>query len=343
MVGNPGQPRFDSGTTIDVHCHMATPETKALAAPHFRQEYEPYDYFMGADSKRQNGVMFPTIVEALTSPAARIEQMDRMGVDVQGLATFVSEYFYWTPADLGAELARMQNDNLAQAVEDYPDRFVGLGATVPLQNVDLAIAELDRVVDELGFKGLQIGGTVNGHNLDEPRFRPFWAAAEAKGVPVILHPSGYPEGQRFGDYFLTNCIGNPLETMVATTRMIFSGLFEEHPYLKLVLLHGGGYLPFYAARADHMWEVRPETRVRIPDHAPSYYMRRLFYDTMVFQPLYLRHLIEVVGADRVMIGTDFPFDMGADDPVGLVDSVEGLSDDVRSAIKGGNALRVFDL
>ena len=343
MVGSSGRSPFDSDAVIDVHCHLATPETKALAAPHHRPEYESYDYFMGADSKQQNSVMFPTIVEALTNPAARLEYMDQMGVDVQGLATFVSEYFYWTPGPLGAELARIQNDKLAQAVADHPDRFVGMGATVPLQDVGLAITELDRVVDELGFKGLQIGGTVNGHNLDEPRFRPFWAAVEAKGVPVILHPSGYPESQRFGDYFLTNCIGNPLETMVAATRMIFSGLFEEHPDLKLVLLHGGGYLPFYASRADHTWKVRPETRVKIPNHSPSYYMKRLFYDTMVFQPLYLRHLIEVVGSDRVMIGTDFPFDMAETDPVGLVEATEGITDAEQVAIKGGNAVRVFGL
>ena len=340
---NPGRSKSVPETTIDVHCHLATPKTKELAAPHFRPVDEPYDYFMGGDSKQHNRVMFPTIVDVLTRPEARLEHMDRMGVDVQGLATFVSEYFYWTPAPLGAELARIQNDNLAQAVADHSDRFVGFGATVPLQDVDLAIAELDRVVDELEFKGLQIGGTVDGHNLDEPRFRPFWAAVEAKGVPVILHPSGYPEGQRFGDYFLTNCIGNPLETMVATTRMIFSGLFEEHPDLKLVLLHGGGYLPFYAARADHTWEVRPETRVKIADRPPSYYMKRLYYDTMVFQPLYLRHLIEVVGSDRVMIGTDFPFDMGEDDPVALVDAVEGLTEDQRAAIKGANAIEAFGL
>ncbi len=329
--------------TIDAHCHLATPATKELAAPHFRPEYEPYDYFMGADSKQHNSVMFPTIVEQLTTPAARLEHMDRMGIDLQGLATFVSEYFYWTPPRLGADLSRRQNDNLAQAVADHPDRFVGFGATVPLQDVDLAIAELDRVVDELGFKGLQIGGTVDGHNLDEPRFRPFWAAVEAKGVPVILHPSGYPEGNRFGDFFLTNCIGNPLETMVAATRMIFSGLFEEHPDLKLVLLHGGGYLPFYCSRADHTWEVRPEARRRIPDHPPSYYMKRLFYDTMVFQPLYLRHLIEVVGSDRVMVGTDFPFDMGETDPLALVDAVEGLDEAAWRAVKGGNAARLFGL
>jgi aminocarboxymuconate-semialdehyde decarboxylase len=330
-------------TTIDIHCHLATPSSRPLVDEFRRPENEPYDFFMGQDSKDQNQVMYPTIVEQLTNPEARIEHMDRMGVDLQGLATFVSEYHYWAPADIAAESARIQNDNLAGIVAANPDRFAGFGATVPLQDIDLAIAEMDRAVDDLGFKGLQIGGTIHGRNLDEPEFRPFWAAVEAKGIPVIIHPSGYPESQRFGSYFLTNCIGNPLETMVAATRMIFSGLFEEHPGVKLVLLHGGGYLPFYAARADHTWEVRPETRVAIPDHPPSHYMKRLFYDTMVFQPLYLRHLVEIVGVDRVMLGTDFPFDMSETDPLGLINSTEGLTDGDRAAMAGGNAATVFGL
>ncbi len=330
-------------TTVDIHCHLATPASRPPVEPHRRPEFEPYDYYMGADSKEHNTVMFPSIKDQLVDPDARIEHMDRMGIDVQGLATFVSEYFYWAPGPAGAESARIQNDNLAAAAAANPHRFVAMGATVPLQDVDLAIAELDRAVDVLGFKGLQIGGTVNGRNLDEPRFRPFWAAVEGKGVPVILHPNGYPESERYSDYFLVNCIGNPLETMVAATRMIFSGLFEEHPGIKLVLLHGGGYLPFYSSRADHTWEVRPETRVGIPDHPPSHYMKRLYYDTMVFQPLYLTHLVEIVGVDRVMLGTDFPFDMGETDPIGLIDATESLSDADRVALSGGNAARIFGL
>ncbi|HLF61574.1 MAG TPA: amidohydrolase family protein [Acidimicrobiia bacterium] len=329
--------------TIDIHCHMSTPASRVPVAMHRRPRDEPYDYFMGEDSRAHNAVMYPAIAESLTNPAARIEHMDRMGIDLQGLATFVSEYSYWAPARAGAESSRIQNDNLAATVAANSDRFVGMGATVPMQDIDLAIAEMDRAIDDLGFKGLQIGGTINGRNLDEPRFRPFWAAVEAKGIPVILHPSGYTEGHRFGDYFLTNCIGNPLETMVAATRMIFSGLFEEHPGIKLVLLHGGGYLPFYSARADHTWEVRPETRIHIPDHNPSHYMRGLFYDTMVFQPLYLRHLIEVVGVDRVMLGTDFPFDMSEVDPRGLIAATDGITDEDRAEISGGNAARLFGI
>lgn len=330
-------------TVVDVHCHLAIPASQEALAPHRRPEYEPYEYYMDQESKARNKEMIPTIRESLTDPHARIEYMDRMGVDVQGLATFVSEYAYWAPARAGAESARIQNDRIAEAVAQYPDRFVGMGATVPLQDVDLAIAEMERAVDQLGFKGLQIGGTVAGHNLDEPRFQPFWQAVADRGVPVILHPNGYPEGDRLRPYFLVNCIGNPLETMVAATRMIFSGLFERHPGIKLVLLHGGGYLPFYAARSDHTWEVRPETREHIPEHPPSHYMRQLYYDTMVFQPLFLRHLVEIVGSERVMLGTDFPFDMGETDPVALIDSVEGLEESERSAIKGGTARSVFAL
>jgi aminocarboxymuconate-semialdehyde decarboxylase len=129
--------------------------------------------------------------------------------------------------------------------------------------------------------------------------------------------------------------------MVAVTRMIFSGLFEELPELKLVLLHGGGYLPFYTPRSDHTWKVRPETRVHIPNLPPSHYMKQLYYDTMVFQPQYLKHLVDIVGSDRVMAGTDFPFDMGETDPMGLIDQVEGLTGDERTAMKGGNAAALF--
>ena len=330
-------------TTIDIHCHLATPASRKVVEPYRRPEAEPYDFYMGADSAAHNLTMVSRILPALTEPAARIEHMDRMGVDVQGLSTFVSEHFYWAPARRGAESARIQNDNLAGAVAAHPDRFVALGATVPLQDIALAIAEMDRAVDELGFKGLQIGGTVDGANLDEPRFRPFWAAVEAKGVPVILHPNGFPESQRFGDYFLVNCIGNPLETMVAATRLIFSGLFEEHPGISMVLLHGGGYLPFYCSRSDHTWKVRPETRSRIPDHPPSHYMKMFHFDTVVFHPLYLRHLVEVVGVDHVLLGTDFPFDMSETDPLGLVAATEGFDDDDRAAISGGNAARLYGI
>ncbi len=328
---------------VDIHCHLAVAQCEPLIETHRQPAYEPYVHYMNQSSRDHNAVMLPSISAQLHDPAARIEPMDQMGVDVQGLSTFVSQYGYWLPTATAVESARIQNDALARAAAEFGDRFVAVGATVPLQDVDAAIAEMDRAVDELGFKGLQIGGTVNGHNLDEARFRPFWQAVTAKGIPVILHPNGYEESQRLDDYFMVNCIGNPLETTVAVHRMVFSGLFEELPDLKLVLLHGGGYVPFYAARADHTWEVRPETRTHIPHHPPSYYFKRLYYDTMVFQPHYLKHLIEIVGVDRVMMGTDYPFDMGESDPIGLINRLKGLSEAERAAVKGLNAARLFDL
>lgn len=328
---------------IDIHCHIATPEARALAAPHKKTSYEPYDHYMGQSSVQHNvTTLIPSIGAQLADPGARIEYMDRMGVDVQGLATFVSEYFYWAPAKVGTEVSKMQNDKMLQCAADYPDRYVVCGATVPMQDMDHALAEMERVVAN-GAKGLQIGGTIDGHNLDEPRFRPFWEAVAETGLPVILHPNGYPESDRFDDYFLVNCIGNPLETHTAATRMIFSGLLEELPAINLVLLHGGGFLPFYASRADHVWEVRPETREKIPNRTFSSYLKQLWFDTMVFQPLYLKHLIEIVGSDRVMLGTDYPFDMAETDPVGLIDATEGLTDDERTAIKGGTAEKLFGL
>src|SRR3970282_2442653 len=156
--------------TIDIHCHLATPASRPPVDPYRRPEAEPYDFYMGEDSKDHNKVMFPSISDQLTNAEARIEHMDRMGVDLQGLATFVSEYNYWAPGAAGAESARIQNDNVASVVADNPDRFVGMGATVPLQDIDLAIAEMDRAVDDLGFKGLQIGGTIDGRNLEEEKF-----------------------------------------------------------------------------------------------------------------------------------------------------------------------------
>ena len=327
---------------VDIHSHFGCAEALDLAAPHRKADSEPYLYYLGEDSKQRSATL-SAAAPVLESPSDRLDQMDQMGVDLQGLSTRITGYCYWAPARVGRDAARMQNDRLAEAAAEFPNRFVVVGATVPMQDVDLAIAEMDRAIDELGAKGIQIGGTVDGRNLDEPRFRPFWQAAAAKGVPVILHPFGFPESNRFGDYFLVNSIGAPLETMTAATRMIFSGLLEELPTLKLVLMHGGGYLPFYAGRSDHAWRVRPEARVNIPDHPPSYYLRKLWYDSLVYDPAYLRFLIDIVGSDRVMLGTDYPFDMAESEPLTRIDAVTGLTLTEREAVKGRTALALFDI
>ena len=265
-----------------------------------------------------------------------------MGVDRQVLSVAPPQFYYWADPATGWRLARMQNDHLAELVGKHPDRFSGL-ATVPLQDVDAAVAELDFAVGELGLSGVEICTNVNGLDLDDRRFRPFFARAAELGVVVLIHPHGFTAGERFMDYYLTNVIGNPLESTIATTRLIHGGVLEEFPALALCVVHGGGYLPFYSSRMDHAWRERPEGRHRIPERPPSSYLRQVFVDCLVYDPAHLAFLVEQMGSDRVVVGTDYPYDMGFYDPVGLVEATPGLTDDDRRSIPGGTAATLLGL
>ena len=338
-------PQQNDQPVVDVHCHLMADAAKELIENHYSPDTilanEPYDLYAGEPTRAHNRSLAPTLLPKLRGTEHRLTEMDRTGVDVQVLATFVSQYFYWTDADLGQRLSRVQNERLAEAVAEHPDRFAAIG-TVPLQHTASAVAELEYVVDQLGFKGVQIGANVDGDDLDDPRFEPFWQRAEELGAVVLIHPSGFTEARRLDDWFLTNIIGNPLDSTVALTRLIFSGRLKQHPDLKLVVVHGGGYTPFYSARLDHGWEARPEARVNI-DQPPSTYLKQVYFDTMVFSPDQVRTLVDFAGADHVLLGTDYPFDMGEADPVGLVGQVPGLTEAERSQICGGNAQRLFSL
>jgi aminocarboxymuconate-semialdehyde decarboxylase len=303
---------------------------------------DPFSFYSGEETKAYNAGHFASLASKLTDPRQRLEDMDRMGVDRQVLSVAPPQFYYWTDPALGWKLARLQNDHLAQLVAKYPDRFSGL-ATVPLQDVDAAVAELDFAVTELGLRGVEICTNVNGLDLDDRRFRPFFARAADLGVLVLIHPHGFTSGERLMDYYLTNVIGNPLESTIAATRMIHGGVLEEWPALALCVVHGGGYLPFYASRMDHSWRERPEGRHRIPDRPPSSYLRQIFVDCLVYDPAHLGFLVQQMGADRVVVGTDYPYDMGFYDPVGLVEATPGLSDDDRGRILGGNAAQLLGL
>lgn len=327
--------------TVDVHAHVGTPAcadlVQGLMAPHM----DPFTFWSARETQDYNATHFAEVVPKLTDPALRLEDMDRMGIDVQALSVAPPQYYYWTDPALGRRLARMQNEHLAEIVAAHPDRFVGL-ATVPLQDVDAAVAELEHCVTQLGFRGTEICTNVNGLDLDDPRFRPFFAAAESLGAFVLLHPHGFTEGRRLAPYYLTNVIGNPLDTTLAVTRLIHGGVLAEHPDLVLCLVHGGGYLPFYSSRMDHAWQARPEGRHHI-DRPPSEYLSRVYVDCLVFDEVHLADLIGRMGADHVVVGTDYPYDMGFYDPVAQVDKVPGLSDGDRAQILGGTAARLLRL
>jgi aminocarboxymuconate-semialdehyde decarboxylase len=329
------------GRTVDIHAHVFTPECHALVEGLMSPEMEPFSYFGGDETNAYQVGHVKEIFPKATDPAVRLADMDEMGIDVQAISVAPPGYFYWADPELARELSRMQNENLAKIVADHPDRFVGL-ATVPLQDVRSAVEELERTVKEHNFRGVEINTNVMGLDLDDPRFRPFFAKAEELDVVVLLHPNGFTGGERLRKYYLTNVVGNPLDTTLALTRIIHGGVLEDHPDLKLVAVHGGGYLPFYSSRMDHSYDLRPEGRHHI-SRPPSSYLKQVYVDCLVFDSVHLEFLIQQMGADHVVVGTDYPFDMGHYDPLGQIDGVTSLSEDDRVAIRGGTAARLLKL
>lgn len=279
------------------------------------------------------------IAPKMTSVDERLADMDAMGVDTQVVSISPYQMYYWAEPELGREVSRLSNDDLAKTVGGHPDRLMGM-ATVPLQDTGLAVEELGRCVTELGFRGVELATNVNGEELSADRLEPFWSRIEDLEVVVFLHSAGFTHPARFTDHYFINIIGHPLETTLATSHLIFDGVMDRHPGLKIVLAHGGGYLPAYSARMDHAYHARHDVRAGLP-RPPSEYLARFYFDTVVFEPDQLGFLIDKYGADHVVVGTDYPYDMGELDPNGLLGRVEGLDEDAAAAIRGGNAWRLL--
>jgi aminocarboxymuconate-semialdehyde decarboxylase len=222
---------------------------------------------------------------------------------------------YELPADAGLQWSRALNDGIAATAQTYPDTFVGF-ATVPLQDIAAAVEELDRAIGTLGLRGVEILTTINGIGLDSPTLDPFWAAVQRLDVPILIHPHYVAAAERLDGYYFRNLIGNPTETAIAGARLLFGGVLERFPNLRIILSHGGGALAHISGRLRHGYAVRPEARERAQD--PLGNLRRLYFDTIVFDPMILRHLIDLVGASQIVLGTDYPFDMGEETPVTFV-------------------------
>jgi aminocarboxymuconate-semialdehyde decarboxylase len=282
--------------------------------------------------------MFAQIGSRLNGIKERLEDMDRQGVDVQAISPNPGQYYYFVPEELGRDATQLINNNVAEAIASHPDRLVGMG-TVPLQNVQMAIAEMKRCVKECGMKGIEIGTSVNGAELADPKFRPFFKAAEELDVLLFMHPLGFTQGERLAEHYLNNIIGNPLESTIALSHLIFSGVLESMPKLKLCVAHGGGYLSGYWGRMDHAYKAREDCREHI-SQPPSAYLRNVWFDTLVFDPQELDSLVRTHGEDKLCLGSDYPFDMGEPDPVGFHKS---LSDDVLPKILGLNAAQLLGL
>ncbi len=268
----------------------------------------------------------------------RLRDMDQNGVDVQVLAPTVFTFFYEQEPALGLACAALQNDEIAAEINRHPDRFLGL-AGVPLQAPALAADELRRAMTQLGLCGAMIGSNVNGRNLDDPALEPFWAAGAALGAFILVHPHAGAAAERLGSYYLKNLVGLPFETTVAGACLVFGGVLERHPGLKVCLAHGGGFLPYQAGRFRHGFDVRPEPKINL-ERPPEESIGRLFYDTILHSGPTLEFLISSVGADHVLLGSDYPFDMGNLDCAARVAALAIPAAD-RDLILGGYAGRVL--
>jgi aminocarboxymuconate-semialdehyde decarboxylase len=328
---------------IDIHCHYANPDVAAKVADRNPGQYEPSVKFANALTRETNVKQMRDRAAKLSSIDVRLKDMDRMGIDIQAVSPAPQQTYYWTEPGEGAQLARQVNERIAEIVAKWPDRFVGLG-TVPLQDVDLAVAELVYLTKTLGLRGVEINPSVNGMDLTDKRLllEKFFAKVQELDVIIFMHPIGFTQGERLLDHYFNNVIGNPLETTVAASHLIFDGVMERYPKLKIVLPHAGGYLAHYWARMDHAWRARPDCRTVIK-RKPSESLEKFYFDTITFDRTMLRQLVQRYGADHVLLGTDYPYDMGMEHPVDFIAGTPGVSIADKARIMGGNAARLLKI
>ncbi|MET4159568.1 amidohydrolase family protein [Agromyces sp. PvR057] len=321
---------------VDVHAHVLLPALQGIV-----QAADPEGFAAaaalearrnGPESQAASGAMIRERFAKLTDLETRLEAMDATGIDIQLVSPSPSHYYPWAEAELADRVARAASLATAELVASAPDRLLGLGL-VPLQHPSLLVGALEYAVLELGLVGVEISSSAGDVELSDERLEPFWSRAEELDAVVFLHPFGCTLDERLDRFYLANTVGQPTENAVALSHLIFSGVLDRHPRLRIVAAHGGGYLPGYLGRSDHAWRVRPEAHGC--SEPPSSYLRRLWFDSLVHDATGLRILVDAAGADRVVLGSDFPFDMGVDDPVALVRAA-GLDAQAEQAILSGS-------
>jgi aminocarboxymuconate-semialdehyde decarboxylase len=323
---------------IDLHSHVI-PETIIQAMrdlPIYNTRIE------GEGDKRvfvRGKVRFDLIPEFYDAEA-KLESMDRKGLTVSVISPGPQSFFYnLADADLALKTARLVNEGVAQMAAKKPDRLRGM-ATLPMQHPDAAIAELERVVKEYGFKAVEIGTAIGDDELADPKFRPVLKRLQELKVVIFAHPNTQGSGGRLDCYYLTNLIGNPLDTTIMLGKLMFSGALDELKDMKMLLAHGGGFLPYQIGRFEHGHKVRPDTASLTPSK-PLEMFKQFYFDALTHDPLAIRHLIDRVGSERVVLGTDSPFDMGEEQPVERLEAVPRLTDKEREDVCYRSALALF--
>jgi aminocarboxymuconate-semialdehyde decarboxylase len=334
----PGRTLRPASKTIDSHVHILIPEAAAYVEPYLDATVNPQMFFASPETTALNAKQQRDRRPNLLDIDLRLADMDEAGIDMQVVMPPPPQCTYSVPVDIGIKASRMVNEGMAAFAARRPDRFAALG-TVPMQDGHAAAEELERGMRELGLKGVEILTNINGTEISEPAYAPFWAKAEELGAVVLLHPLGFTEGKRLGRSYFSNIIANPLDTTLALHCLILDGVLERHPGLKILAAHGGGYLPSYSGRLDHAWGARSDVHGALPK-PPSYYLKKIYFDSIVFTPHQLKYLVEVFGAGQVLLGTDYPYDMAEHNPIGHIASA-GLGEAAFEAIAGGNARKLF--
>lgn len=326
---------------IDIHCHLVTPAVGALIAdrPEVAAMRAIMPKLMGQASFAHNIALEAATNTRILDPVARLADMDLIGIAIQVVSPAPTQYHYWADETLAERLVAVQNEHITSLCREHPGRFLGLGA-VAMQHTHLAEKQLSHLM-AAGFKGVEISTRVGERDLSDPVFERFWAIAAEAGAVIFIHPLGSTLGPRLADDYLANIVGQPAETTVALSQLIFAGVLDRHPALKLVAAHGGGYLPGFIGRSDHAHAVRPDSR-RCRDR-PSEYLKRIWYDTVVHAPHILANLVAVAGVSQILIGTDYPYDMGEYQLGALLDGLPSLCMDDRQAIIAGNAKRLLGI
>ena len=326
--------RYSVSPVVDVHAHTLVRDVQLLVSrqPGFLDHQARERCAVGAattdlDGDRLAGLWLRPLVDLDT----RLSTMNAAGVDVQAVSVTPTQYHYWADRVLACDIVDTINNEIGGLIQRAPDRLIGIG-TVALQYPDLAAEQLRRAVDDFDFRGVQISSTSAGRDLSHPDLDPFWSIAESLGIVVFIHPWGGGFGDRLATAYLGDVVGQPAETTVALSHLVFGGVLDRFPGLVVCAAHGGGYFPHSLGRADHAYQVRPACRTML--HRPSHYLSRMYVDSLVHTDDTLARLVAAVGPERVLLGSDYPYDMGAGDPLTGLGS---LSSDARAAVGGGNA------
>ncbi|AJI24880.1 amidohydrolase [Priestia megaterium] len=326
---------------IDFHTHII-PES----FPDFAQKYGGERWPVlertctcGA-SIMVGGKNFRDVTDQVWSPEKRIADMDKEGVDIQVLSPIPVTFSYWAQPEHALEMAKIQNDFIAETVAKYPDRFVGLG-TVPMQDGPTAIKEMERCVNELKLHGIEIGTNVNGQNLDHPSFIEFFQMAERWEVPIFIHPWETLGRDRMPNHNFMYTVGMPSETALAAATLLWSGIMEKFPKLKVCFAHGGGSFPYILPRLDKGWEVWPH--LRQTTHPPSYYAKQFYFDSLNYDPLNIKYMIERFGHEKIFMGSDYPFLLREVVPGKVLDETLDLTEQQRLDMLGGNAAKFLNI